>query len=118
VAQIVDLREFVVELSGQLCATQDNVPVSINLLVYQQVVDAAASFLNIQSFRPAVVSLATKQLRSVMREIPFDQVLAERDHIGRDLAEILNDETRRWGVKITNVEVKDLAMASGIKGAA
>jgi len=118
VARTVDLREFVVELRDQVCVTRDNAPVSIDLLVYQKVVDPADSVLKIQDFREAVVGLATKGLRSIVSEIPLDQVLAERDHIGEDLRASLDETTRRWGVQVTTVEVKELNMRSGVKGAA
>ena len=117
VAQTVDLREFVVELPDQVCVTEDNRPVSIDLLVYEKVVDPADSFLKVQNFRAAVLSLATRTLRAVVSEIPFDQVLAERDRMGDDLREALNDATRRWGVNVTSVEIKELRVAN-IKGAA
>ena len=118
VAQTVDLREFVVELRDQICVTRDNAPVSIDLLLYQKVVDPADSVLKIQDFRAAVVGLATKGLRSIVSEIPLDQILAERDHIGDDLRASLDETTRRWGVQVTNVEVKELNLRSGVKGAA
>jgi regulator of protease activity HflC (stomatin/prohibitin superfamily) len=118
VARTVDLREFVVELRDQVCVTKDNTPVSLDLLVYQKVVDPADSVLKIENFREAVVGLATKGLRSILSEIPLDQVLAERDHIGEDLRASLDETTRRWGVQVTTVEVKELNMRSGVKGAA
>jgi regulator of protease activity HflC (stomatin/prohibitin superfamily) len=118
VARTVDLREFVVELRDQVCVTKDNTPVSLDLLVYQKVVDPADSVLKIQNFREAVLGLATKGLRSIVSEIPLDQVLAERDHIGEDLRASLDETTRRWGVQVTTVEVKELNMRSGVKGAA
>ena len=118
VARTVDLREFVVELRDQVCVTKDNAAVSLDLLVYQKVVDPADSVLKIQNFREAVLGLATKGLRSIVSEIPLDQVLAERDHIGEDLRASLDETTRRWGVQVTNVEVKELNMRSGVKGAA
>ena len=118
VARTVDLREFVVELRDQVCATRDNTPVSIDLLVYQKVVDPADSVLKIENFREAVLGLAKKGLRSIVSEIPLDQILAERDHIGEDLRASLDETTRRWGVQVTTVEVKELNLRTGVKGAA
>jgi regulator of protease activity HflC (stomatin/prohibitin superfamily) len=118
VARTVDLREFVVELRDQVCVTKDNTPVSIDLLVYQKVVDPADSVLKIEDFREAVVGLAKKGLRSIVSEIPLDQILAERDHIGEDLRASLDETTRRWGVQVTTVEVKELNLRTGVKGAA
>jgi regulator of protease activity HflC (stomatin/prohibitin superfamily) len=117
VAQTVDLREFVVEMRDQICVTKDNAPISIDLLVYQKVVDPADSVLKIENFREAVLGLAKKGLRSIVSEIPLDQVLAERDHIGEDLRVSLDETTRRWGVQVTNVEVKELNLRTGVKGA-
>ena len=118
VARTVDLREFVVELRDQVCVTKDNTPVSIDLLVYQKVVDPADSVLKIENFREAVLGLAKKGLRSIVSEIPLDQILAERDHIGEDLRASLDETTRRWGVQVTTVEVKELNLRTGVKGAA
>jgi regulator of protease activity HflC (stomatin/prohibitin superfamily) len=118
IAQTVDLREFVAEMRDQICVTKDNAPVTIDLLVYQKVVDPAGAVIKIQNFREAILGLATKALRSIVSEIPFDQVLAEREHIGNDLRESLDETTRRWGVQVTNVEVKELTLRSGVKGAA
>ena len=118
VARTVDLREFVVELRDQVCVTKDNTAVSIDLLVYQKVVDPADSVLKIENFREAVLGLAKKGLRSIVREIPIDQILAERDHIGEDLRASLDETTRRWGVQVTTVEVKELNLRTGVKGAA
>jgi len=118
VARTVDVREFVVELRDQVCVTKDNTPVSIDLLVYEKVVDPADSFLKIENFREAVLGLAKKGLRSIVSEIPLDQILAERDHIGEDLRASLDETTRRWGVQVTTVEVKELNLRTGVKGAA
>jgi len=89
-----------------------------DLLVYQKVVDPADSVLKIENFREAVLGLAKKGLRSIVSEIPLDQILAERDHIGEDLRASLDETTRRWGVQVTTVEVKELNLRTGVKGAA
>jgi regulator of protease activity HflC (stomatin/prohibitin superfamily) len=118
IAQTVDLREFVVEMKNEVCVTKDNTPVAIDLLLYQKVVEPADSFLKVQNLREAVLGVATKVLRSIVSEIPVDQLLAEREHIGEELRESLDETTRRWGVNVTNIEIKELAIPSGVKGAA
>jgi regulator of protease activity HflC (stomatin/prohibitin superfamily) len=118
VAQTVDLREFVVWIKDQTCVTKDNVPVSIDLLVYEKVVDPTAAFLKVQNPRNAVLGLAAKLLRSAVADTPSDLVLAERDQIGDEVREKLDETTRRWGVQVTNVEIKELNIRSGVKGAA
>jgi regulator of protease activity HflC (stomatin/prohibitin superfamily) len=108
VAQTVDLREFVVEIPQQTCITKDNAPISIDFLIYQKVVDPKDSFLNIQNFRQAIQGIATTTLRAVVGNIPLDDVLAKREQINEELRIKLDDITHRWGVKVTNVEIKEL----------
>src|SRR5213592_1456580 len=108
VAQTVDLREFVVEIPQQTCITKDNAPISIDFLIYQKVVDPKDSFLNIQNFRQAIQGIATTTLRAVVGNIPLDDVLAKREQSNEELRVKLDDITHRWGVKVTNVEIKEL----------
>ena len=108
VAQTVDLREFVVEIPQQTCITKDNAPISIDFLIYQKVVEPKDSFLNIQNFRQAIQGIATSTLRAVVGNIPLDDVLAKREQINEELRVKLDDITHRWGVKVTNVEIKEL----------
>src|SRR6266566_876746 len=107
-AQTVDLREFVVEIPQQTCITKDNAPISIDFLIYQKVVEPKDSFLNIQNFRQAIQGIATTTLRAVVGNIPLDDVLAKREQINEELRVKLDDITHRWGVKVTNVEIKEL----------
>src|SRR5436309_2286194 len=110
VAQTIDLREFVVEIPQQTCITQDNAPISIDFLIYQRVIEEQAkdSFLNIQNFRQAIQGIAQTTLRAVIGNIPLDDVLAKRDEINESLRVKLDEITHRWGVKVTNVEIKEL----------
>jgi regulator of protease activity HflC (stomatin/prohibitin superfamily) len=108
VAQTVDLREFVVEIPQQTCITKDNAPISIDFLIYQKVVEPKDSFLNIQNFRTAIQGIATTTLRAVIGNILLDDVLAKREQINEDLRIKLDEITHRWGVKVTNVEIKEL----------
>src|SRR6059036_3602856 len=108
VAQTVDLREFVVEIPQQTCITKDNAPISIDFLIYQKVLEPRDSFLNIQNFRTAIQGIATTTLRAVIGNILLDDVLAKREQINEDLRVKLDEITHRWGVKVTNVEIKEL----------
>ena len=117
VAQTVDLREFVVEIPQQTCITKDNAPISIDFLIYQKVVDAKDSFLNIQNFRTAIQGIATTTLRAVVGNIPLDDVLAKREQINEELRVKLDDITHRWGVKVTNVEIKELTPPRDVQDA-
>jgi regulator of protease activity HflC (stomatin/prohibitin superfamily) len=108
VQQMVDLREFVVEIPQQTCITKDNAPISIDFLIYEKVVEAKDSVLNIQNFRTAIQGIATTTLRAVIGNIALDDVLAKREQINEDLRIKLDEITHRWGVKVTNVEIKEL----------
>ena len=110
IAQTIDLREFVVEIPQQTCITRDNAPISIDFLIYQRVMEEQAkdSFLNIQNFRQAIQGIAQTTLRAVIGNIPLDDVLAKRDEINESLRVKLDEITHRWGVKVTNVEIKEL----------
>ena len=113
----VDLREFVVEIPQQTCITKDNAPISIDFLIYQKVVDPKDSFLNIQNFRQAIQGIATTTLRAVVGNIPLDDVLAKREQINEELRVKLDDITHRWGVKVTNVEIKELTPPRDVQDA-
>ena len=110
IAQTIDLREFVVEIPQQTCITKDNAPISIDFLIYQRVMEEQAkeSFLAIQNFRQAIQGIAQTTLRAVIGNIPLDDVLAKRDEINESLRVKLDEITHRWGVKVTNVEIKEL----------
>src|SRR5438876_5975518 len=117
VAQTVDPREFVVQIPQQTCITKDNAPISIDFLIYQKVVDPKDSFLNIQNFRQAIQGIATTTLRAVVGNIPLDDVLAKREQINEELRVKLDDITHRWGVKVTNVEIKELTPPRDVQDA-
>src|SRR5881296_2735460 len=117
VAQRVDLREFFVEIPQQTCITKDNAPISIDFLIYQKVLEPRDSFLNIQNFRTAIQGIATTTLRAVIGNIPLDDVLAKREQINEELRVKLDDITHRWGVKVTNVEIKELTPPRDVQDA-
>ncbi|MFN2519544.1 MAG: SPFH domain-containing protein [Candidatus Limnocylindria bacterium] len=116
-SQTVDLREFVVEIPQQTSITKDNAPISIDFLIYQKIVDAADAVLKIQNVRSAVQGIATTTLRAVIGDIPLDDVLAKRDQINEVLRVKLDEITQRWGVKITNVEIREIIPPRDIQDA-
>ncbi len=104
----VDLREQVREIPHQTSITLDNAPIAIDFLWYYKVVDAQMSVLNIGNFEVAAQGMATTTLRSVIGAIPLDDVLSQRDHINQTLRVKLDEVTERWGVKVTNVEIREI----------
>jgi regulator of protease activity HflC (stomatin/prohibitin superfamily) len=104
----VDLREQVREIPHQRSITNDNAPIDIDFLWYYKVVDAMQSVLQVGDFQSASQGMATTTLRSVIGEIPLDDVLSEREHINTVLRTKLDEVTERWGVKVTNVEIREI----------
>jgi regulator of protease activity HflC (stomatin/prohibitin superfamily) len=103
-----DLREQVREVPHQTAITKDNAPISIDFLWYYKVIDPAESVLNVQNFELAAAGIATTTLRAVIGGIPLDEVLSEREHINTMLRTRLDEVTERWGVKVTNVEIREI----------
>jgi regulator of protease activity HflC (stomatin/prohibitin superfamily) len=104
----VDLREQVREIPHQTSITKDNAPIAIDFVWYYKVVDAASTVLQVGSFEAAAMYMATTTLRSVIGGIPLDDVLSQREHINQVLRTKLDEVTERWGVKVTNVEIREI----------
>jgi regulator of protease activity HflC (stomatin/prohibitin superfamily) len=105
---MVDLREQVREIPAQTSITQDNAPISIDFLWYYKVFDPVQSVLQVQNFELAAQGIATTTLRSVIGGILLDGVLSEREKINTSLRARLDEVTERWGVKVTNVEIREI----------
>ncbi len=104
----VDLREQVREIPHQTSITLDNAPIAIDFIWYYKVVEAQQSVLQVGNFETAAQGMATTTLRSVIGAIPLDDVLSQRDHINQTLRVKLDEVTERWGVKVTNVEIREI----------
>ncbi len=104
----VDLREQVREIPAQTSITKDNAPISIDFLWYYKVVDPVQSVLAVGNFELAAQGIATTTLRSVIGGIMLDGVLSEREAINSALRSRLDEVTERWGVKVTNVEIREI----------
>ena len=104
----VDLREQVREIPAQTSITKDNAPISIDFLWYYKVFDPVESVLQVSNFELAAQGIATTTLRSVIGGIMLDGVLSEREQINNALRARLDEVTERWGVKVTNVEIREI----------
>lgn len=104
----VDLREQVREIPRQTSITKDNAPIDIDFIWYYKVLDPTASVLAVGNFELAAQGMATTTLRSVIGGIPLDDVLSERETINNILRTRLDEVTGRWGVKVTNVEIREI----------
>jgi len=105
---MVDLRENYIEVPHQTCITKDNAPTDIDFLIYYRVFDPERSVLSVKNFAGASVGIATTTLRAVVGDILLDDILAKRDEINSILRAKLDEVTQRWGVKVTNVEIREI----------
>ena len=106
----VDTRTEVIDIPRQTNITKDNVNIDIDFLVYLRVVAEYAdrSVLVVADYHSAVIGLATTTLRAVVGNITLDDVLSQRERINSELREKLDSETDRWGIKVENVEIREI----------
>ncbi len=104
----VDLREQVREIPHQTAITKDNAGISVDFIWYYKVLDPTESVLAVGNFEAAAQGMATTTLRAVLGGILLDDALSEREHINTMLRTRLDEVTERWGVKVTNVEIREI----------
>jgi regulator of protease activity HflC (stomatin/prohibitin superfamily) len=113
----VDLRVVTTDVPRQEIMTRDNVPATVDAVVYFRVVDPEAAIVKVENFLRATSLLAQTTLRSVLGQAELDELLSEREKINQRLQEILDRHTDPWGVKVTAVEVRDVALPDTMKRA-
>jgi regulator of protease activity HflC (stomatin/prohibitin superfamily) len=104
----VDLRELYLEIPHQAAITEDNATISIDFIVFYRVVDARMSVIEVGNFAGAAQNIAATTLRSVVGDMSLDDVLAKREAMNEILRNKLDEVTERWGVKVTNVEIREI----------
>lgn len=113
----MDLRVVTIDVSRQEMMTRDNVPVSVDAVVYFRVVDAEAAVVKVENFLKATSLMSQTTLRSVIGQSELDELLSHREMINQKLQEIVDRQTDPWGIKVTAVEVKDVVLPEGMKRA-
>ena len=115
----IDLREDVIDIPRQTNITRDNAPIDIDFLVYLRVIEDTAekSILDVVNYRSAVVGIATTTLRAVIGDITLDEVLSQRERINEQLRGKLDEITERWGIKVTQVEIREVEPERAIQEA-
>ena len=114
---MVDLRELYLEIPHQTAITEDNATISIDFIVFYRVVDAAMSVIEVGNFAGAAQNIASTTLRSVVGDMNLDEVLAKREAMNEILRVKLDEVTERWGVKVTNVEIREIIPPPAIQDA-
>ena len=113
----MDLRVVTVGVDKQEVMTRDNVPATVDAVIYFRVVDPVAAVVKVENFWKATSLIAQTTLRSVLGQAPLDDLLSQRDVINQKLQEIIDCQTEAWGIKVTAVEVKDVALPDSMKRA-
>ena len=114
---MVDLRELYLEIPHQAAITEDNATISIDFIVFYRVVDAAMSVIEVGNFAGAAQNIAATTLRSVVGDMSLDDVLAKREAMNEILRVKLDEVTERWGVKVTNVEIREIIPPPAVQDA-
>ncbi len=113
----IDLRESVYDFPRQTVITKDNVSISINALLYFQIIDPKSAVYEIQNLPDAIEKLTQTTLRNLVGQLDLDETLVSRDKINNELRAILDEATNKWGVKVNRVELQDIIPPSDIQSA-
>ena len=113
----MDLRVVTIDVSKQEIMTKDNVPATVDAVVYFRVVNPMDAVVKVENFWKATSLISQTTLRSVLGQSPLDDLLSQRDIINQKLQEIIDRQTEPWGIKVTAVEVKDVALPDSMKRA-
>ena len=113
----IDLREAVYDFPRQNVITKDNVSISINALLYFQIIDPKSAVYEIQNLPEAIEKLTQTNLRNLVGQLDLDESLVSRDKINQELRAILDEATNKWGVKVNRVELQDIIPPSDIQSA-
>ena len=113
----IDLRVITIEVPKQEVMTRDNVPATVDAVIYFRVVDPQSAVVKVENYLKASSLIAQTTLRSVLGQSQLDELLAQRDKINQELQEIIDKHTEPWGVKVTSVEVRDVVLPDTMKRA-
>jgi regulator of protease activity HflC (stomatin/prohibitin superfamily) len=113
----IDLRTVTIDVPRQEAMTRDNVPVTVDAVIYFRVIDPEAAIIKVENFLLATSLIAQTTLRSVLGQSELDELLAHREKINQILQEIIDRQTDPWGIKVGNVEVKEVALPDSMKRA-
>jgi regulator of protease activity HflC (stomatin/prohibitin superfamily) len=113
--QKIDIRVKAVDVPDQKAITRDNVPVMVNAVIYYKVSDAAKAVIEVENFYYAISQYAQTTMRNIVGEVTLDEILSGRDKIADPIREIVDAETDAWGIKVNNVELKDVSLPESME---
>ncbi len=111
----IDIRTKVIDVAEQETITKDNISIRINAVIYYNIFDAQKAVLAVENFNYAVSQLAQTTMRNIVGSVSLDDLLTQREQISANICEIVDKATDEWGVKIQNVELKDVSLPGEMK---
>ena len=111
----VDIRTKAVDVPEQDAITKDNVSIRINAVLYYSIFDASKVIISVENYKYAVSQLAQTTMRNAVGAVTLDELLAQRDKISEEICKIIDEATDPWGIKVENVELKDIALPEEMK---
>jgi regulator of protease activity HflC (stomatin/prohibitin superfamily) len=111
----VDIRIKAVDVPDQKAITRDNVPVLVNAVIYYKVSNASKAIIEVENFYYAISQFAQTTMRNIVGEVTLDELLAQREKIAEKIKEIVDKETDNWGLKVNNVELKDVSLPESME---
>ena len=113
--QIVDIRVITINIVSQEVMTEDNVPCSIDGVVFFRINDPEKAILEVEEFNFAITQLAQAALRDVCGKVELDTILSKREEMGKNIKSIVEQETEEWGIEIIDVKIKDIQLPENMK---
>lgn len=111
----IDLRVKAVDVPNQEAITKDNISVGVNAVIYYKVQDADKAVLEVENFYYAISQLAQTTMRNAVGQVDLDDLLSQRDRVSESIRKIIDDASDPWGIKVSNVELKDIALPEEMK---
>ncbi len=111
----VDMRVKAVDVPDQKAITRDNVSVTVNAVIYYKVQSAEKAILEVEDFRYAISQYAQTTMRNIVGEVSLDELLTNREKLAERIREIVDKETDAWGLKVNNVELKDISLPADME---
>ena len=111
----VDMRVKAVDVPEQKAITKDNIAVGVNAVIYYKVSDAGKVILEVENFIYAMSQLAQTTMRNAVGEVELDELLAQRDKISERIRRVVDEASDPWGIKVSNVELKDIALPADME---
>ncbi|MEW4924623.1 slipin family protein [Algibacter sp. 2305UL17-15] len=113
--QIVDIRVITFNIDSQEVMTEDNVPCSIDGVVFFKINDPEKAVLEVEEYKFAITQLAQAALRDVCGKVELDTILSKREEMGKNIKEIVEQETKDWGIEINDVKIKDIQLPENMR---